>query len=64
MGGSTPRTAEECTQSDGLVDTIDIELELYGDLDPEQRARLLEIAHRCPVHRTLTSETRIEVELV
>jgi len=32
---------------------------LEGPLDSEQRTRLLEIAERCPVHRTLRSETQI-----
>jgi putative redox protein len=36
---------------------------LEGDLDAEQRARLLEIAQKCPVHKTLTGEIRIETEL-
>ena len=35
------------------VDVIDREITLYGDLDETQRARLLEVADRCPVHRTL-----------
>jgi putative redox protein len=37
---------------------------LDGDLDDEQRARLLEIAGKCPVHRTLTGAIRIESALV
>ena len=32
---------------------------MEGNLDPEQRKRLMEIADKCPVHRTLTSEIRI-----
>jgi putative redox protein len=32
---------------------------MEGDLNPEQRKRLMEIADKCPVHRTLTSEIRI-----
>jgi uncharacterized OsmC-like protein len=35
-------------------------IRLDGPLDPDQRARLMEIADKCPVHRTLTSEIRIE----
>jgi putative redox protein len=38
-------------------------IRLAGDLDSEKRARLLEIADRCPVHRTLTGEIRIETRL-
>lgn len=40
----------------GNVDVIDRDIELVGDLDDATRARLLEIADRCPVHRTLHSE--------
>jgi putative redox protein len=36
---------------------------LEGELDGEQRARLLEIAQKCPVHKTLTGEIRIETQL-
>ncbi|PVX30373.1 OsmC family protein [Sphingomonas pokkalii] len=38
-------------------------IEIDGDLDAAQRARLLEIADRCPVHRTLTGGARVETEL-
>ncbi|WP_084579666.1 OsmC family protein [Sphingomonas azotifigens] len=38
-------------------------IEIEGDLDATQRARLLEIADRCPVHRTLTGGARVETEL-
>jgi putative redox protein len=38
-------------------------VELVGALSDEQRARLLEIADKCPVHRTLTSELRIQSRL-
>ncbi|MEO1369868.1 MAG: bifunctional alpha/beta hydrolase/OsmC family protein, partial [Acidobacteriota bacterium] len=50
---------EECESEDGKVDVIERELEITGDLDEKQRDRLFEIADRCPVHRTLTSETVI-----
>ena len=51
---------EECESDDKRVDIIEKELVILGDaLDDAQRARLLEIADRCPVHRTLTSETVI-----
>jgi putative redox protein len=42
---------------------IDRTITLEGDLDAEQRARLLEIAGKCPVHRTLTGEIRIDSAL-
>lgn len=51
----------DCETEQGQVDRIERSLEITGaELDDEQRARLLEIADRCPVHRTLNSETRIE----
>ncbi|HVS13657.1 MAG TPA: OsmC family protein [Thermoanaerobaculia bacterium] len=52
---------EECDRKSSRIDQIDVSLALEGPLDDEQRARLLEIAGRCPVHRTLTSETRIAI---
>lgn len=42
---------------------LERELELVGPLDQDQRARLLEIAERCPVHRTLTAGVRIDTSL-
>jgi putative redox protein len=50
---------EECETRDGKVDKIEREIALTGPLDDEQRARLLEIADKCPVHRTLHSEVQI-----
>ena len=50
---------ETCETKEGMVDRIDRVLTLTGDLDGEQRQRLLEIADKCPVHRTLTSEIDI-----
>lgn len=47
----------------GMIDHIDREIQLAGDLDDEQRQRLLDIADRCPVHRTLTSEVDITTTL-
>jgi putative redox protein len=50
---------EECETKEGMVDHIDREIRLDGDLTTEQRAKLMDIANRCPVHRTLTSEINI-----
>ncbi len=47
---------DECETREGMVDRIERRLSLEGDLDEGQRARLLEIADKCPVHRTLHSE--------
>ena len=49
----------ECETKDGHIDRIEREIALVGPLSDEQRARLLEIAERCPVHRTLVSEVDI-----
>ena len=47
----------ECeTSSDSFVHRIERGVSVEGDLTPEQHARLQEIAHKCPVHKTLTSE--------
>jgi putative redox protein len=53
----------DCETREGRLDQIESEVELAGPLDAEQRARLLEIAQRCPVHRTLTSEVVIRTRL-
>ncbi len=53
----------ECETRTGFVDRIERELELTGPLDAEQRARLLQIADMCPVHRTLTSEINVRTRL-
>jgi len=49
----------ECETREGKVDRIELELLLGGDLTGEQEARIREIALKCPVHRTLTSEVVI-----
>lgn len=51
---------ESCETREGLVDRIERTIRLEGALDAAQRARLLEIANKCPVHRTLTSEVDIQ----
>ena len=52
---------EECETKEGMLDRIDVEIELTGPLTAEQRAKLMEIAAKCPVHRTLTSEINIRL---
>lgn len=52
-----------CETAAGMVDRIDRLITLEGDLDDTQRARLHEIADRCPVHRTLHSEVDIRTNL-
>ncbi len=53
----------DCDEKESRIDKFERELELLGDLDEAQRQRLLEIAEKCPVHRTLTGEVRIETTL-
>lgn len=53
------KDCEECESETGRVDRFDRVLRIEGVLDDEQRARLIEIADRCPVHRTLHSEVQI-----
>jgi putative redox protein len=53
----------ECETKEGRLDRIETELRLVGALSDEQRTRLLEIAEKCPVHRTLTSEINIRTRL-
>ncbi len=58
--------AEDCAHCDteeGKLDRLEREVELVGDLSEEQRARLLEIANRCPVHRTFEGEIDVATSL-
>ena len=52
----------ECETEEGKIDWIELHIELEGPLSDEQRSQLLEIAEKCPVHQTLTSETVIRIE--
>jgi len=54
----------ECDTRETMLDRIESEIALSGPLSEAQRGRLLEIAERCPVHRTLTSEVNIRTRLV
>jgi putative redox protein len=49
----------ECETKTGRLDRVDWTLQFRGDLASEQRTRLLDIAQKCPVHRTLRSEVHI-----
>ncbi len=53
----------DCETREGKIDLIEREIELAGSLDAAQRQRLLEIAEKCPVHRTLHSEIKIASRL-
>ena len=50
---------DHCESAEGKIDRVVREIELLGELNDEQRLRLLEIAERCPVHKTLHSEVDI-----
>lgn len=59
------RDCHDCmSDKDAKVDIIEMQLHVEGDLTPEQLTRLTEIAHKCPVHRTLTNEVKIRVQTV
>jgi putative redox protein len=49
----------ECETREGMIDRIERVITLEGDLDAGQRAQLIDIANKCPVHRTLKSEIDI-----
>jgi putative redox protein len=54
----------DCDNKDAMLDHIERSIELAGDLTEAQRARLLEIANKCPLHKTLTSKIRIDSRLI
>ncbi len=59
------KDCEDCeSDPNAKVDVIDRKIKFIGDLKPEQIDRLTDIASKCPVHRTLTSETVIRTEVL
>jgi putative redox protein len=58
------KDCEECETKEGMLDRIEVELDLTGPLSAEQHDNLMEIAAKCPVHRTLTSEINIRLRAV
>lgn len=54
----------ECETKEGRIDRIELDIHLDGALTDEQRAKLMEIAEKCPVHQTLTSEINIKSRAV
>jgi uncharacterized OsmC-like protein/pimeloyl-ACP methyl ester carboxylesterase len=58
------KDCEECETREGMLDQIEREISIEGALDAEQRKKLMEIADKCPVHRTLHSEIRIVTRAV
>src|SRR5437588_11748399 len=55
---------EECETKEGKIDRIELEVQLTGSLTDEQRAKLIEIAGKCPDHQRLTSEINIKTRLI
>ncbi len=51
----------DCETKEGMLDRIEVQVEMTGKLTPEQQARLMAIAAKCPVHRTLKSEIDIQL---
>lgn len=54
----------DCETKAGKIDRIERDIQFVGDLSPEQRQKLLEIADKCPVHRTLQSEIDIHTKAI
>jgi uncharacterized OsmC-like protein len=54
----------DCETKDVMMDRIERDIHLTGPLTPEQKSRLIEIADKCPVHRTLTSTIQIKTRPV
>jgi len=55
---------DNCETKEGKVDRIERDIHLTGSLTDEQRVKLIEIADKCPVHQTLTSEINIKTRTV
>jgi putative redox protein len=54
----------DCTSNTGYIHRFDVRIKLNGNLSEQQRDRLLSVARRCPVAKTLTSEIKIEESLL
>ncbi|HUE41644.1 MAG TPA: OsmC family protein [Chthoniobacterales bacterium] len=54
------KDCDDCETKEGRIDRIEMEIYVDGELTDEQRAKLMEIAGKCPVHQTLTSEINIK----
>jgi len=54
------RDCDDCETKDGRIDRINMEIHIAGSLTDEQRSKLMEVAGKCPVHQTLTSEINIK----
>lgn len=54
----------DCDSENGQITEIERSITLDGDLSPEQRMMLMDIADKCPVHRTLSNEIKVRTRLV
>lgn len=54
------KDCDDCESTEGYVHVIEKKVKLLGNLDDKQRARLMEIADRCPVNKTLLNEIKIK----
>ncbi|HMB63382.1 MAG TPA: bifunctional alpha/beta hydrolase/OsmC family protein [Eudoraea sp.] len=63
-GKDHAKDCENCEGEGGKIDTFHREIKLSGELDEKQVSRILEIADKCPVHKTLHSETQVVTKLV
>ncbi len=54
---------EDCQKTDGKIDVLHRSISITGEITDQQRQRMLEIADRCPVHRTLENEIKVETSL-
>ena len=58
------RDCADCTSTEGYIHRFTVSIKVTGDLTPAQRERILTVAKRCPVAKTLTSEIRVYDVLV
>jgi putative redox protein len=58
------KDCDDCETKEGRIDRIEMEIHIDGALTDEQRVKLMEIAEKCPVHQTLTSEINIKTRAV
>lgn len=63
-GKSHAEDCEDCESDAAKIDTFNREIKLTGDLDEKQIARILQIADKCPVHKTLHSQTQVITKLI
>lgn len=63
-GKSHAQDCEDCETDSAKIDTFHREIKLTGDLDEKQKARVLQIADKCPVHKTLHSKTQVVTKLI